>query len=127
MDPVIADSGIDAVICRVARKADISEQAATVAVDEVLTAVKQNLPPRMACRLVEVVAGESEFKGHRIPAIPELRRLAETRWRQLELNLTFDCVRNTVARLGAQFWKESKSLARRLRSVISRTGSAAGR
>ncbi len=61
MDKVIAGSGIDAVIYRVSQKADIPEEAATVAVDEVLTAVKDRLPPAMAAKLVTVVAGEDTF------------------------------------------------------------------
>ncbi len=63
MDKVIAGSGIDAVIYRVSQKANISEQAATVAVDEVLTAVKDRLPPAMAAKLVTVVAGEDAFSS----------------------------------------------------------------
>jgi hypothetical protein len=50
--------GIDAVIAKVVRKADISEKAAAHAVDIVLTAVKHKLPPPMAAKLVRVVAGE---------------------------------------------------------------------
>lgn len=62
MDKVIAGSGIDAVIHRVSQKANISEDAATVAVDEVLTVVKDKLPPAMAAKLVIVVAGEETFR-----------------------------------------------------------------
>ncbi len=63
MDKAIAGSGIDAVIYRVAKKAGISEHAATVAVDEALTAVKDRLPPAMAAKLVTVVAGEDTFSS----------------------------------------------------------------
>ncbi len=65
MDRVIAGSGIDAVIYRVSKKAGISEEAATAAVDEVLTAVKDRLPPAMAAKLVKVVAGEDTFSNWR--------------------------------------------------------------
>ena len=63
MDKIIAGSGIDAVIDRVSRKAGISEDAATIAVDEVLTAVKDTLPSAMAAKLVTVVAGEETFSS----------------------------------------------------------------
>ena len=58
---VPADKGLDILIARVADKARISEEAATKAVDIVLTAVKEKLPPQMAQKLVEVVAGEDDY------------------------------------------------------------------
>ncbi len=61
MDELIADCGIDALIYRVSQKAGISDAAASVAVDEVLTTVKEAMPSSMAGRLVKVVAGEERF------------------------------------------------------------------
>ena len=58
---VPANKGLDALIARVADKAQISEEAATRAVDIVLTAVKDRLPPQMANKLIEVLAGEDDF------------------------------------------------------------------
>ncbi len=72
------DYGLDALIARVAAKADISEEAATRAVDIVLTAVKARLPQPMAKRLVPVIAGEASFDN------PVKRALAETRRRATE-------------------------------------------
>ena len=58
---VPAGKGLDLLIARVADKAQISEEAAARAVDIVLTAVKDKLPPQMARKLIEVVAGEDDF------------------------------------------------------------------
>jgi hypothetical protein len=53
--------GIDALIEAVVKKANISEEAATQAVDTVLTAVKAKLPEPMAAKLVRVMAGEDSY------------------------------------------------------------------
>lgn len=58
---VPAEKGLDVLIARVADKAQISKEAAARAVDVVLTAVKDKLPPQMAGKLIEVVAGEDDF------------------------------------------------------------------
>ena len=69
--------GLDALISRVSAKAGISEDAATRAVDVVLTAVKAKLPPAMAKKLVRVVAGEANYDGPVRQALDQLRRRAE--------------------------------------------------
>lgn len=53
---------MDELIATVARRANVSHQSATQAVDTVLTAVKDKLPDSMANSLVRVMAGEDEFK-----------------------------------------------------------------
>lgn len=73
------DYGLDALITRVAVKAGISEEAATRAVDIVLTAVKAKLPPPMAKNLVPVIAGEASFDH------PVKRAMGETRRRVREI------------------------------------------
>lgn len=70
------DYGLDALIARVAAKAGISEEAATRAVDIVLTAVKIKLPQPMAKNLVPVIAGEASFEHPVKRAIKETRRRA---------------------------------------------------
>lgn len=58
---VPAEKGLDALIARVAAKAQIPETGAAQAVDIVLTAVKDKLPPQMAGKLIAVMAGEDDF------------------------------------------------------------------
>lgn len=58
---VPAERGLNALIARVAAKAQISEEAAAQVVDIVLTAVKDRLPLQMAEKLVEVMAGEDDY------------------------------------------------------------------
>lgn len=58
---VPAERGLNELISRVAAKAQISEEAAARVVDIVLTAVKDKLPPQMAGKLIEVMAGEDDF------------------------------------------------------------------
>ncbi len=77
------DYGLDALIARVAVKAGITEEAATCAVDIVLTAVKAKLPPPMAKNLVPVIAGEASFDHPVKRAVGETRRRAaeiRSRW-----------------------------------------------
>ncbi len=105
MDEAIADSGIDAVIDRVARKAGISEQAATTAVDEVLTAVKQKLPPTIAHKLVEVVAGEAEFQSHELPPIAQRRRVAVSRLQHRDIASKTTGLLKAVPQLGRKCWR----------------------
>lgn len=52
---------MDELIATVARRANVSHQSATQAVDTVLTAVKDKLPDNMAKSLVRVMAGEDSF------------------------------------------------------------------
>jgi uncharacterized protein (DUF2267 family) len=76
------DYGLDALISRVAAKADISEEAATRAVDIVLTAVKARLPQPMARKLIQVVAGEESYDTPERRVFKDaLRWTAETRGR----------------------------------------------
>lgn len=58
---VPAEGGLKALIARVAAIAQISEEAAAQVVDIVLTAVKERLPPQMAAKLIEVMAGEDDY------------------------------------------------------------------
>ena len=65
-----------ALIARVSAKAGISEEAATCAVDVVLTAVKAKLPQPMAKNLVPVIAGEASFDHPVKQAFDKMRRRA---------------------------------------------------
>lgn len=71
---VPADGGLNALIARVAAKAGITEDAAAQVVDIVLTAVKDRLPPQMASKLIEVMAGEDDYDS---PFDHMTRRVAE--------------------------------------------------
>ena len=55
--------GMDKLISRVALKAAITEEAASIAVDIVVAAVKEKLPPPMAEKLVQVLAGEDDYSS----------------------------------------------------------------